>query len=79
MPSTAANTSITHFFTKKICTGTEKLIDKYKQEPKLSFVIKAIKTMAIGLHRMQQDVCGSGTAGVCAAMHPFNGTLFFVR
>lgn len=44
----------------------------------MSFVIKAIKTMAIALHQLQQDTCGVNVTGACAKMYPFNGTLFFV-
>lgn len=61
--------------------GKEKLSEKYKQEPKLSFVIKAIYTMAYGLHDMVQDVCGRGgrkVAGLCPDLFPFNGSLFKV-
>lgn len=58
--------------------GKEDLSEKYKQEPKLSFVIKAIKTMALGLHQLQQDTCGNNYTGPCPKMYPFNGTLFFV-
>lgn len=78
MPTTGLRKSITHFFDKKTCTGSERLADKYKQEPKLSFVIKAIKAMAFALHRYKLDVCGSKYFGVCPKMFPFNGTLFFV-
>lgn len=70
---------ITHFFDKKTCTGLERLSDRYKQEPKLSFVIKAIKTMAIALHQLKLDICGTKYAGPCPKMFPFNGTLFYVR
>lgn len=59
--------------------GKEKLNEKYKQEPKLSFVIKAIYTMAYGLHDMVQDVCGRGGTGLCPDLFPFNGSLFKVR
>ena len=58
--------------------GNEKLSEKYKQEPKLSFVIKAIYTMAYGLHALQKDTCGANTVGLCPAMFPFNGTQFLV-
>uniref|UniRef100_A0A336LKC4 CSON009533 protein n=1 Tax=Culicoides sonorensis TaxID=179676 RepID=A0A336LKC4_CULSO len=68
---------LTNFFDKKHCTGKEDLSEKYKQEPKLSFVIKAIKTMAIALHQLQQDICGVNVTGLCPKLYPFNGTLFF--
>nr|CAD7267465.1 unnamed protein product [Timema shepardi] len=54
--------------------GRERLRDRYKPDPKLSFIIKALYTMAYGLHNMVQDVCGQG--GVCAELFPFNGSLF---
>nr|CAD7426327.1 unnamed protein product [Timema monikensis] len=54
--------------------GRERLSDRYKPDPKLSFIIKALYTMAYGLHNMLQDVCGQG--GVCAELFPFNGSLF---
>nr|CAD7438878.1 unnamed protein product [Timema bartmani] len=54
--------------------GKERLSDRYKPDPKLSFIIKALYTMAYGLHNMVQDVCGQG--GACAELFPFNGSLF---
>lgn len=59
-------------------TGREKLSDKYKADPKLSFIIKAIYTMAFGLHHMHQDVCGRDAVGLCSDLFPFNGSLFKV-
>ncbi|XP_048507154.1 metabotropic glutamate receptor 1-like [Athalia rosae] len=61
---------------KKICTGNEKLSDRYKQDPKMSFVMKSFWAMAHGLHNMLEEVCGKNFSGVCKEMHPFNGTLF---
>jgi hypothetical protein len=61
-----------------LVTGQEKLSDKYKEDPKLSFIIKAIYTMAYGLHSMHQDVCGSDAVGLCPDLFPFNGSLFKV-
>ncbi|PNF32911.1 hypothetical protein B7P43_G01845 [Cryptotermes secundus] len=58
------------------CTGREKLSDRYKADPKLSFIIKAIYTMAYGLHNMHQDVCGRDAVGLCSDLFPFNGSLF---
>jgi len=52
-------------------------MENYKQDPKLSFVIKAIYTLAYGLHNMVLDVCGS-FQGICQNLHPFNGSLFKV-
>ncbi|XP_062700997.1 metabotropic glutamate receptor 1 [Aedes albopictus] len=62
---------------KPFCTGKEKLSDRYKQEPKMSFVIKAIYTMARALEALQRDLCGQNSSGICSAMYPFNGTQFF--
>ncbi|XP_077291377.1 metabotropic glutamate receptor 5-like isoform X2 [Arctopsyche grandis] len=56
------------------CTGDEGLRMKYKQDSKMSFVIKALYTMAHGLHDMAKALCG--TRGSCPALFPFNGTLF---
>ncbi|XP_071448641.1 metabotropic glutamate receptor 1-like, partial [Hetaerina americana] len=61
---------------KTACTGQERLSDKYRQDPKLSFVIKAIYALAHGLHGLQQDVCGRGSRGLCPQLFPFNGSLF---
>ncbi|XP_068081159.1 metabotropic glutamate receptor 1-like [Anabrus simplex] len=58
------------------CTGEEKLSEKYKPDPKLSFIIKAIYTMAYGLHNLHQDVCGHNAVGLCPELFPFNGSLF---
>nr|QRN45433.1 metabotropic glutamate 1-like receptor isoform X1 [Carausius morosus] len=58
------------------CTGKEKLKDRYRQDSKLSFVIKALYTMAYGLHDMVQDVCGKGSQGLCPGLFPFDGSLF---
>ncbi|XP_065157823.1 metabotropic glutamate receptor 5-like [Atheta coriaria] len=61
---------------KRICTGREDLSDGYRQDPKLSFVIKAINSFAYGLHNMQQDLCGQDFIGMCDKLLPFNGSLF---
>lgn len=53
--------------------------DTYRQDAKLRFVIKAIYTLAHGLHKMQQSICGVGTEGMCGRLVPFNGSLFKVR
>lgn len=58
--------------------GQEKLSEKYKQEPKLSFLIKAIFTMAHGLQELQQDVCGKDFVGICPNLRPFNRSIFLV-
>lgn len=64
------------------CTGEERLSDfvsrrrpRYKQDNKMSFVIKAIWTMAHGLHSMQQEICGPRVAGLCSDMLPVNGSV----
>lgn len=61
---------------KKPCTGNEKLYERYRQDPKMSFVIKSFWTMAYGLDNMLKDVCGFKYKGTCREMFPFNGTLF---
>ncbi|KAG8290471.1 Metabotropic glutamate receptor 1 [Homalodisca vitripennis] len=58
------------------CAGNERLSERYKQDPKLSFVIKAIYTLAYGLHNLQQDVCGRDWVGICPQLFPINGSLF---
>ncbi|KAK4297501.1 hypothetical protein Pmani_030084, partial [Petrolisthes manimaculis] len=55
--------------------GAESLREGYKQDTKMAFVIKAINTMAWGLHLMQQDMCRPNQ-GLCPAMLPINGSLF---
>ncbi|XP_066156356.1 metabotropic glutamate receptor 5-like isoform X2 [Euwallacea fornicatus] len=55
------------------CTGQESLKENYKQDPKLSFVIKAIYALAHGLHDMVLDVCGEGV--MCPKVSPFNGSM----
>lgn len=55
--------------------GKESLEEKYKQDTKLAFVIKAIWTMAYGLHNMQKSLCPNVT-GSCPAMLPVNGSIF---
>ncbi|XP_030754037.1 metabotropic glutamate receptor 5-like isoform X2 [Sitophilus oryzae] len=62
--------------TQRTCTGQESLKQKdYKQDPKLSFVRKAIYSFAYALHNMHNDICGKGL-GVCKDILPFNGSLF---
>ncbi|CAG0891256.1 unnamed protein product [Cyprideis torosa] len=58
------------------CTGEEDLSVEYKQDHKLAFVIKAIMTMAHGLHNMQADVCGDVSAGLCDQLKTFDGAKF---
>ncbi|XP_069186198.1 uncharacterized protein [Procambarus clarkii] len=57
------------------CSGEESLRKGYKQDTKMAFVMKAIYTMAWGLHNMQRDLC-PGTQGLCDAMLPINGSLY---
>ncbi|XP_068233250.1 LOW QUALITY PROTEIN: uncharacterized protein [Palaemon carinicauda] len=57
------------------CTGNESLRNGFKQETKMAFVMKAIYTMAWGLHNMQQDLC-KNTSGLCSSMLPINGSLY---
>ncbi|KAJ8911078.1 hypothetical protein NQ315_015250, partial [Exocentrus adspersus] len=61
---------------QNFCTGEENLATNYRQDSKLSFVIKAIYTLAHALHDMQQDMCGHGSVGMCDKLLPFNGSLF---
>ena len=61
---------------KPVCTGKEKLSEKYKQDTKMAFVMKSIWTMAYGLHNMQQDLCGRNFSGLCPQMLPVDGSLF---
>ncbi|KAG8194668.1 hypothetical protein JTE90_003138 [Oedothorax gibbosus] len=56
------------------CSGLEDLSYRYKQDTKMSFVKKAIYTMAYGLHDMQKAKCNN--SGLCANMLPLNGSLF---
>ncbi|XP_011297984.1 metabotropic glutamate receptor 1 isoform X2 [Fopius arisanus] len=61
---------------RKICTGEERLEERYSQDPKMSFVMKSFWAMAHGLHSMLEEICGRDYSGVCKEMYPFNGTLF---
>lgn len=46
----------------------------------MSFLIKAIYTMAYGLQAYHEDVCGKDFVGVCPQLQKsFNHTTFFVR
>ncbi|KAG7155867.1 Metabotropic glutamate receptor 5-like [Homarus americanus] len=57
------------------CSGMESLRDRYKQDTKMAFVMKAIYTMAWGLHNMQRDLCPF-SQGLCESMLPINGSLY---
>lgn len=59
------------------CSTLEDLSSSYRQDSKLSFVCKAIYTLAYALHNMQQDVCGHGFVGVCPNLtQGFNRSVF---
>ncbi|RWS01055.1 metabotropic glutamate receptor 1-like protein 2, partial [Dinothrombium tinctorium] len=58
----------------KTCTGKEHLSEKYKQDTKMAFVMKAIYTMAYGLHSMQRAMCPH-SLGLCPEMLPINGSI----
>ncbi|KAM7536530.1 hypothetical protein Aperf_G00000087319 [Anoplocephala perfoliata] len=58
------------------CTGLENLKDpQYQQDNKLSLLNLAIYVVALGLHRVQEIICGVGYRGVCPGLLPVNGTL----
>ncbi|KAF2361120.1 GPCR family 3 C-terminal protein [Trinorchestia longiramus] len=57
------------------CSGNESLSERYYQDTKMSFVMKAVYTMAHGLHNLQRAVCGPAE-GICPAMLPINGSQF---
>ncbi|KAF5273496.1 hypothetical protein FQA39_LY07513 [Lamprigera yunnana] len=63
-------------YTLPSCTGNERLSKEYRQDPKLSFVIKAVYTFAYALHNLRQDICGEKYVGICEKLNPFNGSLF---
>ncbi|RVE40011.1 hypothetical protein evm_015339 [Chilo suppressalis] len=63
---------------KRKCTGSESLAAGYTQEPKLALVVRGVYTLAHALHDMRGAVCGASQAGagLCAAMLPFNVSLY---
>lgn len=72
--------SLIFFLISQHSTGNEDLTTNHRQEPKLSFLIKAIYTLAYGLQAYQEDVCGKDFVGVCPQIHKsFNHSIFFVR
>lgn len=72
-----SNENFTHFLT---IAGKESLRKNHKQEPKLSFLVKALYTMAYALNTFRDDVCGRDTVGVCQKLQKsFNHSIFFVR
>ncbi|XP_045107628.1 metabotropic glutamate receptor 5-like isoform X2 [Portunus trituberculatus] len=60
---------------EKTCTKNESLAINYKQDTKMAFVMKAIYTMAWGLHNMHRALCQPGE-GLCKAMLPINGSIY---
>ncbi|XP_018331410.1 metabotropic glutamate receptor 5-like [Agrilus planipennis] len=58
------------------CTGNETLEKEYRQDPKLSFVIKAIYTFANALHNMYMNVCGPSPTLECGKSLTINGSEF---
>ncbi|KAJ8676065.1 hypothetical protein QAD02_011851 [Eretmocerus hayati] len=61
----------------KNVAGEERMTyDKYRQDPKMSFVMKSFWAMAHGLHNMLEEVCGHNYTGACKEMFPFNGTRY---
>lgn len=63
-----------------ISSGNEDNTRNHKQEPKLSFLIKAIYSFAHGLEAYHEDVCGKEYDGVCPQLKKsFNHSTFFVR
>ncbi|KAL7030586.1 hypothetical protein ACKWTF_006714 [Chironomus riparius] len=60
------------------CTGHENLSRNHKQEPKLSFLVKALYTYAYALQAYKDDVCGRDYVGACQNLKKsFNHSLFF--
>lgn len=60
-------------------TGHENLSRNHKQEPKLSFLVKALYTYAYALQAYKDDVCGRDYVGACQSLKKsFNHSLFFV-
>ncbi|KAJ8958081.1 hypothetical protein NQ317_001495 [Molorchus minor] len=74
--STSVDNTMSTITPQSICTGEESLATNYRQDSKLSFVIKAIYSLAHALHDMHQDICGFGAVGMCDKQLPFNGSLF---
>ncbi|KAA0188802.1 hypothetical protein HAZT_HAZT008991 [Hyalella azteca] len=60
------------------CTGNESLSNGYYQDAILPFVMKAVYTMAHGLHNLQRAVCGP-FEGICPDMLPINGSQFMTH
>ncbi|KAF7270842.1 hypothetical protein GWI33_016204 [Rhynchophorus ferrugineus] len=69
------NNDETHFVEGSnviFCTGNESLGNTYRQDPKLSFVQKAIYSFAHALHNMVYDICGQDNIEFCK----FDGSVF---
>ncbi|CAK9294580.1 unnamed protein product [Gordionus sp. m RMFG-2023] len=60
--------------TQNKCSENLSLIQDYKQDTKLAFVINAVYTIAHGLSQMHKIECG-GLPGLCPVMKPINGSL----
>ncbi|GBP47225.1 Metabotropic glutamate receptor 1 [Eumeta japonica] len=56
--------------------GTESLATQYAQEPKLALVVRGVYALAHGLHDMREALCPSPQTPLCAAMLPFNLSLY---
>lgn len=55
--------------------GDESLASEYTQEPKLALVVRGVYALAHALRDMRAAVCGQAL-GLCAAMLPFNVSLY---
>ncbi|XP_063826467.1 metabotropic glutamate receptor 1-like [Ostrinia nubilalis] len=58
------------------CTGLESLGTDYTQEPKLALVVRGVYALAHALHDMRAAACGARGPGLCAALRPFNVSLY---
>ncbi|XP_060801446.1 metabotropic glutamate receptor 1 [Amyelois transitella] len=58
------------------CTGSESLTSGYTQEPKLALVVRGVYAFAHALHDMRRALCPASREPLCAAMLPFNVTLY---
>lgn len=69
-----------NFYSFSHILGKESLRKNHKQEPKLSFLVKALYTMAYALDAYRAEICGRDTVGVCQKLEKsFNHSTFFVR
>lgn len=60
----------------RLCSGAESLAADYTQEPKLALVVRGVYALAHALRDMRAAECGAGRGGLCAAMLPFNVSLY---